>query len=585
MVYMKRTKEITVILLSLILWLGMIPVVQVSATAPDQSEGAGTAENTGDSADNSLSSLSLSAGTLSPGFQYNVTDYTASVGADVSSVEVNAKTSNEFATIESIAGNTELKAGQNTISIVVRAQNGVKATYKIVVTRGGADAPEAGEEPKEQEEGTQDNSQEPQENGSISMDGHPFNLSVSVPEEVIPQDFTKTSVECQGQQVEGLQFEKGELTLVYLTTPSQDVKNTLAVYDAASKTFYPFRKIDQGGSNYLILLEPPAESGLPSEYTKDSKSVGEYGKITMFRQADSVPQAGDGVGGLQGAEDKEKDEKDDGFFLVYAASSFGNIGWYQYDSAESTFQRVMSVENASSVTTMGEDSEEPSMEMQALQNAYKDLEEKFSKKKASSTKVTSVLIFVIVVLVIVIVNLVLRIRKEDEDFDSWSEPQSGKRQKSGENMNKKELESRRKNRMENISIKELELGKNSRREENQNHESKPQRTNYQAQKLDTETQIKNRKVQEGQPDAVVQKPMLADELQKILRGEQASQRKGVSQETKMMHKSESQNSQERIQKENVQNPGQRMEQEKRTPQNTSVKEPDDYFEVIDLEDL
>ena len=195
------------------------------------------------------------------------------------------------------------------------------------------------------------------------------------------------------------------------------------------------------------------------------------------------------------------------------------------------------------------------------------------------------LIFVIVVLVIVIVNLVLRIRKEDEDFDSWSEPQSGKRQKSGENMNKKELESRRKNRMENISIKELELGKNSRREENQNHESKPQRTNYQAQKLDTETQIKNRKVQEGQPDAVVQKPMLADELQKILRGEQASQRKGVSQETKMMHKSESQNSQERIQKENVQNPGQRMEQEKRTPQNTSVKEPDDYFEVIDLEDL
>ena len=216
---------------------------------------------------------------------------------------------------------------------------------------------------------------------------------------------------------------------------------------------------------------------------------------------------------------------------------------------------------------------------------YKDLEEQFSKKKSSSTKVTSVLIFVIVVLVIVVVNLVLRIRKEDEDFDSWSEPQSGKRQKSGENMNKKELESRRKNRMENISIKELELGKNSRSEENQNHESKPQRTNYQAQKLETETQIKNRKVHEGQPDAVVQKPILADELQKILRGEQASQRKGVSQETKMMHKSESQNSQERIQKENVQNPGPRMEQEKRTPQNTPVKEPDDYFEVIDLEDL
>ena len=49
----------------------------------------------------------------------------------------------------------------------------------------------------------------------------------TVPDDVIPQDFTKDTVTCQGQQVECLRFEKGTLTLVYLTTPSTEVKNTL----------------------------------------------------------------------------------------------------------------------------------------------------------------------------------------------------------------------------------------------------------------------------------------------------------------------------------------------------------------------
>ena len=124
---MRRTKELAVLLLSLLLLMGMVPV-QVFATAADNVESSL-------SADNSLSTLSLSAGTLSPSFQYNVTDYTASVGADVASVEVTAKTSNEFATVESISGNTDLQPGQNTVSVVVKAQNGATATYKIVVTK------------------------------------------------------------------------------------------------------------------------------------------------------------------------------------------------------------------------------------------------------------------------------------------------------------------------------------------------------------------------------------------------------------------------------------------------------------------
>ncbi|MBQ8279591.1 MAG: cadherin-like beta sandwich domain-containing protein [Roseburia sp.] len=87
------------------------------------------------SKDNSLKSLSLSAGALSPEFAGNVVNYTATVPGSVTDVEVYAETSNANATIESVAGNTDLQIGANTIKIVVKAENGALATYTIELTR------------------------------------------------------------------------------------------------------------------------------------------------------------------------------------------------------------------------------------------------------------------------------------------------------------------------------------------------------------------------------------------------------------------------------------------------------------------
>ncbi len=173
-----------------------------------QQEGEGTdgaaedgADNANKSGDNSLSSLSISPGTLSPSFQYSETNYTASVAEDVTSVTVNAKPSNEKATVESITGQSDLKPGQNTVSVVVKAENGATATYKIVVTRGGeGGAAEGTQETPEENQGepTQGTS------GGITINGHPFDLAATIPDEIVPKDFTKTSMACQGQQVEGL---------------------------------------------------------------------------------------------------------------------------------------------------------------------------------------------------------------------------------------------------------------------------------------------------------------------------------------------------------------------------------------------
>ncbi len=416
---MRRRKQIMGILLS---WAFLLGIFQFM---PIDINGEMVFAAAVQSSDNSLSSLSISPGSLSPAFQYNVVNYTASVDADVTSVDVSAQLSNDTAVIESVSGNTDLQPGENLVSIVVKAQDGTPATYKIVVTRKEGQ-PGAGAAEQPDEAGTATAEQQPQgaetdHPGGITIDGHPFNLSPTIAAELVPQDFTKETVSCQGQQVEGLSFEKSELTLVYLTTPSTEVKNTLAVYEEASGSFYPFRMISFGESNYLIILNPPAETDLPAQYTQEAKTVGEYQNVPTY-----VKEAAQ-----EAAEDTAPGSDKAGFSLVYGISSYGNKGWYQYDALESTFQRYVPAEEAAQpvIPEDGgqEDVIEPGAEMQSLQKAYTDMEEQYNKQKDSSRKTIAVLTFIIAVLLVVVVNLLLRGRKgveeleDDFDYDELTE--------------------------------------------------------------------------------------------------------------------------------------------------------------------
>ena len=87
----------------------------------------------------SLSSLSISAGTLDPAFSLSVNNYTATVPNGTDSVDVSATTSdnNDSFTINGSDNATvALVVGDNTISIVVTAEDGTSSrTYTIVVTR------------------------------------------------------------------------------------------------------------------------------------------------------------------------------------------------------------------------------------------------------------------------------------------------------------------------------------------------------------------------------------------------------------------------------------------------------------------
>lgn len=81
---------------------------------------------------NTLDSLTLSAGTLSPEFSINTTSYTATV--DAASVIISAVKTDSTSTVSG-TGSVVLKYGANAVNVVVKSETGVSKTYKIVITR------------------------------------------------------------------------------------------------------------------------------------------------------------------------------------------------------------------------------------------------------------------------------------------------------------------------------------------------------------------------------------------------------------------------------------------------------------------
>ncbi|MDC1345634.1 BspA family leucine-rich repeat surface protein, partial [Planktomarina temperata] len=94
------------------------------------------------SSDATLSALSLSSGSLSPGFASGTLAYTASVAHSVSSLIVTPTTNdaNATATVNGASPATPvtLSVGSNTVTVQVTAQDGTTQSYTVAVTRAAS---------------------------------------------------------------------------------------------------------------------------------------------------------------------------------------------------------------------------------------------------------------------------------------------------------------------------------------------------------------------------------------------------------------------------------------------------------------
>ncbi len=84
------------------------------------------------SEDNTLKSLSISPGKLTPEFQPEIETYKAEV--DAASITITAEANDSKATYKS-SSKQNLSYGENTINFIVTSESGSKRTYKLIITR------------------------------------------------------------------------------------------------------------------------------------------------------------------------------------------------------------------------------------------------------------------------------------------------------------------------------------------------------------------------------------------------------------------------------------------------------------------
>lgn len=379
-------------------------------------------EQTTKSSDSSLKSLVISSGELSPKFSSDTKNYTATVDYNVTSIAVSATPNNGNAKVSSVSGNDSLEVGENTIKVVVKAENGVSSTYTITVTRREEEDPENTED-------------ENKEMPSFSVGGEKRVITTTIPEEAIPEDFVANTIMIKGSEYPGVSFKKGSLQMIYLTQEDGQ-GGAFYVYDQNQDAVYPFVKLTCD-SHYVILLLPDVNN-VPENYIESTLAIEGKGIFTAYQTPEMLVTPASGEGSSQ--EDPESPSNSEGegvgildffapetiyaqetqaseFYLVYCMNDKGETGWYTYDSVEETFMRYYEMpQTAAPVIIETNNDKNPANVLLYI--------------------IMGIMGLVIAVLIIAVLFLSKKVKEnpsdQDEEFDEETNEESNK--ESGENL-------------------------------------------------------------------------------------------------------------------------------------------------------
>ena len=321
----------------------------------------------------SLGSLVISAGTLSPEFSAATKDYTATVDYSCSSLAVTANPADLKASVTSVTGNDSLEVGENTVSVVVTAEDGSTSTYNIVVTRRAEDDPENADK--------QDNWKK------FDINGTEWTMVNDIPEDVVPEGFEHSKTVIDGLEYNTLHGTFGDITLVYLQSESG---NGLFVYDAAQNAAYEYVRINSE-SHFIVVLLPKVDD-VPEGYNEISLSIEGKGVATAYQTK------------VEKSDDQTKD-----FYLVYAINDNGESGWYTYDSVDGTYMRT----ELSTPTVAQEENDTTKSELvPGIANKYLVL---------AAILVLVIIILALLLLVVIVKNKKRTANEENDEEDDTKE--------------------------------------------------------------------------------------------------------------------------------------------------------------------
>lgn len=343
------------------------------------------------SGNNNLSSLSISPGTLSPGFSAGTTSYSASVSNATTSVAVSATAADGKARV-AVWGNTGLSVGNNTVTVQVTAENGSKKTYIITVNRAagstggntGGNAPAPDDTPSPSPTATP----EPQVTVTLPDDTQ-LPVSNQLPEGVsVPAGFESSQLEVDGQTLPTAVHQDGGLVAVYL---AGDEGHPAGFYFYNEKT----REVQAMtpvamSTGKLTLVDLPQELVVPQGYTSTLMELGGQQHTLL------VPD----------------DTEEPNHYIVYAMDEEGKLGLYLYDVEQESFQRYQFTQLGDAPLVLAEVAEEPQSEGFVFTLFGREIRTGWSNRAVSYLMVgLAALAVVLLVAVIVLVVCLVKARK------------------------------------------------------------------------------------------------------------------------------------------------------------------------------
>lgn len=274
--------------------------VKVTKPAPKPSKPSGNNNTTTQtpvkdtrSSENKLSSLSVSAGTLSPTFAEGTTSYKVELTSETQTIEVSAKAKDSKATVSG-TGKHDLKIGENNIVVTVKAENGSKKTYTISIY--------VTEKP------------------SVFVNLNNQNLGVLNDYSKVdtPKGFEKATEKLDNQDVSVLKNENTGLTLIYL------------IDDSGQAGFYVFEdgKVLRKYETITILSKTYVILDVSKDIEKQDGLV--RGKVT--------------IGELELDGWTFEDENHQNYSVVYLMNDAGEKNLYVYENTEGTLQKYAAYE-------------------------------------------------------------------------------------------------------------------------------------------------------------------------------------------------------------------------------------------------
>lgn len=352
------------------------------------------------SKDNSLKSLKISPGTLSPAFTNHTVNYTATVPSSTTKLTVDAQVSNPAAKVISVTGADSLSAGRNDVKILVEAEDGSQATYTIVVTREqGATAPTEVPEPTVTPEPSP--SSEPELPPiSVHIDGKSLQIKSDFDKAVLPESFKIANFTYDGNEVIGATSITGNLNLLYLTDIN-DENGDFYIYDKESGELYEYLELEARGGRHIIV--PYDESlSIPDNFIPVTFEISGH-EISAWQ--------------LEGIDSDE-------YYIVYAMDGYGKKDFYNYDTVGQTFQRF-SLDIMETLTSgFSEEDASSILEKESLLNEeMAKLKEDHKEEISFRHKIIIALAILSAVLLILLTNILLKnkfLKNDLEEYDEYS---------------------------------------------------------------------------------------------------------------------------------------------------------------------